>query len=239
MKNKPEIYEFKHPEVMSSGVYSEFKTRSNNSGKNIKLLIVIIFCSIAIFNILGKMEGSLYGIINTGKKYDEIPKESLDIKIKEITLEDAYSYLNGKKLDFYGSNVMSIDEEEYLKKIFSLVNEGILERARHLMWHNNYYDGAAYIDHRHDKIIQRIYDIIPPAKLSRFHSYILNGFQKQKEFFVDWSYEPERKFNVRNKLVQESHNNIYNAYLNLIGLYKVNSSNKNIFFQHLYTLCLD
>jgi len=238
MKNKPEIFEAKHDEVNISGVYSKYKDRNNNSKQKINLIAVIIFSSVFIFIILGKMEGSLSGLVGSGKVYTDIPMEDLNDEIREVTLSDAYSYLNGRMTDFHGSADMTAAEEEYLKKIFALVNEGIIERARHLMWHNNYHSDAVIV-HRHDQIIQKIYDIIPPAKLSRFHSYILNGFQKQKEFFIDWSYDPNRRFNVKNKLVQASHNNIYSAYMNLLSIYNVNNHNKNVFFQHLYTLCLD
>ena len=159
--------------------------------------------------------------------------------IDNMTVPQAYAQLHGQVTAFVPTNNMSELEGRYLKDVFDLVNVGVVERARVLAWHQYYSEESPALFYRHERIIEHLDDMSPPPRLEKFHSLLVYGFAYQKEYFYDWQKEPEEPFSIKNDNAQKSHQYIYASYNNLLSVYNPDRDMQNVFFQHLYTLCLD
>jgi len=169
----------------------------------------------------------------------ELPGGSLTLPMmKPMTVSEAYHYLSGRKMSLQKSGYILPEEETYLKQVFGLVDLGIIERAQILDWHKKH-NRFSPLPYKHGKIIEQLDMLNVPSRLKQFHSLLLEGLAYQRVFFEQWRQNPSQSFNTKNAMVQKSHNKIYTSYIQLIQLYRNDRQNKGVFFQQLYTLCLD
>jgi hypothetical protein len=213
-------------------------------GKSLSAKEIVIIClvvSIIVPTFLIKEGVIRYEDIShfiMGKPLPSLSPAELQQSLVSMSIDDAYQRLNGKNLPYNAINTLSVDENRYLSSVFDLIDIGVMERAKTLLWHKHYSPEVPR-DYQHTTLIRSLHVITPPPRFKRFHTLLVHGLKKQLEFFRWWHNNPTETFNKRQPHVMPSHNDIYAAYGELLKHIKGNKPAEQVAYQHLYTLCLD
>ena len=162
-----------------------------------------------------------------------------------MTIEQAYRAIPHGKTDFMIQNSkLDHASKTYLKQMFDLVNDAIVQRVQTLNWFGSHGNkGNSYQEYTVNiATIQHTMDaLITPPALKNVKLLVTQSINDQSDYFRKWDISVREgkayQFNSRDPLIQSSHHNLINAYNQLMRTFpSENNINKKAFFSHLCAL---
>ena len=155
-----------------------------------------------------------------------------------LTVEEAYEAIPHRRTVFdYNTSLMSTQEKKYLTKVFNLTDLATVERVNMLIWLTTG-GQTGELANNYSNILNRLYEINPPAGLVNYHKLIISSIQEQRKALVKWKNSSFDYSKLRKEqLVRSSSSKLKRAYAILMKKYpKEGNHNKRAFFDHLCAL---
>ena len=155
-----------------------------------------------------------------------------------LTVQEAYEAIPHRRTVFdYNKSLMFTQEKKYLSKVFNLTDLATVEKGSMLIRLTS--EGqAGEVANNYSNILNRLYEINPPAGLVNFHKLIISSIEEQRKALYKWenSLFDYSKLS-KEMLVRSSSAKLKRAYSILMKKYpKEGNHNKQAFFDHLCAL---
>jgi hypothetical protein len=132
-----------------------------------------------------------------------------------------------------GAATMSSDERDYLRRLFELVDLGIVERVETLGWLRSRGVSEPSVE-SYDQVVSQLDGLSVPPRLASVHRLVSEAMVEQRAALREWRKTTVPANLAAHPLVASSSGKLRRAYGELLGLFpQENEHNKAAFFDYL------
>jgi hypothetical protein len=149
-------------------------------------------------------------------------------------VERAYRAIPHRRTAFdAGAATMSAAERDYLRRLFELVDLGIVERVETLGWLRSR-DGSGPSVESYDQVVSQLDALSAPPRLASVHRLVSEAMVEQRSALAEWRQTAVPANLAGHPLVVSSSGKLRRAYGELLTLFpQENAHNKAAFFDYL------
>jgi hypothetical protein len=152
----------------------------------------------------------------------------------ETSVEEAYRAIPHRRTVFdAGTARMSPEEREYLRRLFDLVDLGIVERVGTLGWLKSK-GGREPSAENYDRVVNQLNALSVPPRLGSVHRLVSEAMVEQRAALAEWRKTAVPSDFAGHSLVASSSGKLRRAYGELLALFpQEDAHNKAAFFDYL------
>ncbi|HEY7651815.1 MAG TPA: hypothetical protein VIG07_03245 [Methylomirabilota bacterium] len=162
------------------------------------------------------------------------PRAAAETPVEPTLVEDAYRAIPHRRTVFdVGTAKMSAEEREYLRRLFDLVDLGIVERVGTLGWLKSN-GGREPSAENYDRVLSQLNALAVPPRLGSVHRLVSEAMGEQRAALAEWRKTAVPADLARHPLVASSSGKLRRAYGELLALFpQEDAHNKAAFFDYL------
>jgi hypothetical protein len=152
----------------------------------------------------------------------------------DMSVEEAYRAIPHRRTVFdTGTARMSAEEREYLRRLFDLVDLGIVERVGTLGWLKSK-GGREPSAENYDRVVNQLNALSVPPRLGSVHRLVSEAMVEQRAALAEWRKTAVPANLAGHPLVARSSGRLQRAYGELLALFpQEDAHNKAAFFDYL------
>lgn len=160
--------------------------------------------------------------------------ESAPSADRSAAVERAYRAIPHRRTVFDArAATMSSDERDYLRRLFELVDLGIVERVETLGWLRSRGVSEPSVE-SYDQVVSQLDGLSVPPRLASVHRLVSEAMVEQRAALREWRKTAVPANLAAHPLVASSSGKLHRAYGELLGLFpQENEHNKAAFFDYL------
>jgi hypothetical protein len=153
---------------------------------------------------------------------------------RTAAVERAYQAIPHRRTVFDArAATMSSDERDYLRRLFELVDLGIVERVETLGWLRSRGVSGPSVE-TSDQVVSQLDGLSVPPRLASVHRLVSEAMVEQRAALAEWRKTAVPANLAAHPLVASSSGKLRRAYGELLGLFpRENEHNKAAFFDYL------